>query len=67
MVTINGREVVDIEITDVDPCDYPDFCDAYFCHARFADTGEALSDDEIEELNDLYPDVVNEMAYEYFL
>ena len=64
---LNGRKVVDVQVEDVDPNDYPDFCDAHFSHAVFEDTGEALTDDEIEELNNLYPDVVNEMAYEYFL
>ena len=64
---LNGRNVVDVEIDGVDPTDYPDFCDAYFTYAVYEDTGEELTDVELEELNDSYPEVVNEMAYEYYI
>lgn len=64
---LNGRRVVDVEVDDVDPTDYPDFCDAHFSYAVYEDTGEELTDEELEELNDSYPDVVNEMAYEYYI
>ena len=64
---LNGRKVVDVEIDGVDPTDYPDFCDAYFTYAVYEDTGEELTDVELEELNDSYPEVVNEMAYEYYI
>ena len=64
---LNGRKVVDVEIDGVDPTDYPDFCDAYFTYAVYEDTGEELTDTELEELNDSYPEVVNEMAYEYYI
>lgn len=63
-LTLNGRKVVDIEIDGVDTRDYPDFCDAYFSDAYWDDTGAQLTDDEINELTDLYPEVVNEMAFE---
>ena len=61
---INGRKVTSVEIEGVDFNDYPDFCDAYFSYAEFEDTGEPLNDEQIEELNNLYPEVVNEMAFE---
>ncbi len=64
---LNGRKVVDVEVDGVDPSDYPDFCDAYFSHAVYADTKEELSDDELEELTEKNGDVVNEMAYEYYM
>ena len=64
---LNGRKVVDVEIDGVDPTDYPDFCDAYFMNAVYEDTGEELTDAELEELNESYPDVLNEMAYEYYI
>jgi hypothetical protein len=64
---LNGRRVVDVEVDGVDSRDYPDFCDAYFSSAVFEDTGEALTDDELIELQDLYPEVVGEMAFEYYL
>jgi hypothetical protein len=62
-----GRKVVDVEIEGADPRDYPDFCDAHFSYAVFEDTGEELTDREIEELNNEYPEVANEMAFEFFL
>ena len=64
---LNGREVVSASVDGVDPNDYPDFCDAYFCYAEYKDTGEPLSDDELEELTEENGDVVNEMAYEYYM
>jgi len=64
---LKGRKVVDVEVDGADSRDYPDFCDAYFSHAVFEDTLEELTDDELEELTELYGDVVNEMAYESFL
>ena len=59
---INGRKV-EANVEDVCSWDYPDFCDAHFCNARFADTGEELTDEQYEELHENYPDVLWEMAY----
>ena len=64
---LKGRKVVDVEVEGADSRDYPDFCDAYFSRAVFADTLEELTDDELIELTDTYGDVVNEMAFESFL
>lgn len=64
---LNGRKVVDAQVDGVDTRDYPDFCDAYFCYAVYEDTGDELTDAELEELNNSYPEVVNEMAYEYYM
>jgi hypothetical protein len=47
-----NRELTDIEIDGIEIWDYPDFCDAYISAACFADTGEPLTDDEIDELRD---------------
>ena len=60
---INGRKV-EANVEDVYSWDYPDFCDAHFCNARFVDTGEELTDEEYEELHEMYPDVLWEMAYD---
>lgn len=60
---LNGRAVVNPEVDGVDRTDYPDFCDAYFCSAEYAD-GIKLTDDELDELTDANPDVVNAMAVE---
>ena len=61
---LNGREVVDVEVDGVDTRDYPDFCDAYFSYAVWEDTGEELTDEELEELTEKYSDVLNELAFE---
>jgi hypothetical protein len=60
-----GRTVniASLEIEGVDSCDYPDFCDAQFSYGIFED-GDELTDDELEELTDLYGDVVNMMAHD---
>ena len=64
MFIINDREVVDVQVDDVCSWDYPDFCDAHFSHAVFADTGEELSEEEMEQLNNEYPEALWEMAYD---
>jgi hypothetical protein len=63
-MSIDIRDVYDIEIDGVDTRDYPDFCDAYFAAARWIATDKELTDDELDELGDNYPDFLNEMAYE---
>ena len=63
-VKMNGRNVVDIDIDGVDSSDYPDFCDAYFSYAVWEDTGEPLTDDELEQLLDENGFLVSEMAFE---
>lgn len=66
-LTLNNRNVVDLEVDGVDGRDYPDFCDAYFCSAVWEDTGEQLTDDELIQLGELYCEVVSEMAFEYYM
>jgi len=64
---LNGRKVVDAEVDGVDPTDYPDFCDAYFCYAVYEDTGEELDDEALELLSEECADTLNEMAYQHFI
>ena len=47
-----GRRITDAEVDDIDTKDAPDFCDAFIASARWEDTGELLSEPELEELND---------------
>jgi hypothetical protein len=61
---LNGRKVVDVSVDGVDSTDYPDFCDAYFSYAVFLDTKEELTDEQLEELGEAYPDKLNELAYD---
>lgn len=64
MMYLNEREVVDAEIDGVDPSDYPDFCDAYFIRAYFADSGLELDEEELNQLTEENGDVIMEMAAE---
>jgi hypothetical protein len=61
---LNGKEVdaASLSVEGVDPRDYPDFCDAYLIGGTYTD-GTPLTDDEMNDLNDKYGDVVNEMAF----
>jgi hypothetical protein len=47
-----NRNICDIEVEDVHTWDAPDFCDAFISSARWEDTGEFLSDEELEQLNE---------------
>lgn len=64
MIEFKGRKVDGIDIDGIDPSDYPDFCDAFICAAHWVDTGEDLSDEELEDLQECNQDMVYEMAYE---
>lgn len=39
-------------IDDINHCDYPDYCDAYISSAYWEDTGEELTEEELDWLND---------------
>ena len=56
------EEVYDIEISGVDPGDYPDFCDAFIASAYYQ--GRECTEEELEYLQDTYPELVNELAFE---
>jgi len=62
---INGHNVkfASLEISDVDSTDYPDFCDAYISYAEY-ENGIELTEDELEQLGDEYPEIVNELAFD---
>ena len=45
-----NRKVIDVEVDGIDRGDFPDFCDSYFSSAIWADTGEFLTDEELEEM-----------------
>ncbi len=62
---LNGKEIdkLSLDVADVHSWDYPDFSDAHFCNAYYKD-GTPLTDEEIEQLNEKYADVLWDMAYE---
>ena len=57
-------DVINLSVEGVDTKDYPDFCDAFFAQGFLATTGRELTEDELIQLGDDYPEIVNEMAYE---
>ena len=61
---INIDLVEDLEVDGVIIWDYPDFCDAYFCRAIWTETGLELTEDELIQLGNDYPELLNTMAYE---
>jgi hypothetical protein len=62
-IFFKNREVIDIEIEDIDPRDYPDFCDAYVSRAVWKDTGEELTDAELNELAETCSDQVYDAVF----
>ena len=61
---MNFNDVEHVVIGGVVAEDYPDFCDAFFSSAVCKETGKYLTDDELDELQNLFPDKVNELAHE---
>ena len=53
-----------IELDGVSNLDYPDFADAYVCYAEWADTGEPLTDPELDRLNEDHPEIAQQSALE---
>ena len=46
--TIRTSELEDIVVAGINPRDHPDFSDAYIEEACWKDTGEPLTDEELE-------------------
>lgn len=64
---LNGKKVINVFVGGVKTWDAPDFCDAYFEYAEFQnDHGliEELTESQLDELQEKYPDVLSEMAHE---
>jgi hypothetical protein len=55
-----GRPIENISVTGIDSGDHPKYCDAYFETAFYADTGEELTEDELNELADEQPELLYE-------
>ena len=60
---INIEDVTDLEVDGVETDDYPDFSNAFFCSGWY--NGRELTDEELNDLGDNYPEKLNEMAYEF--
>tara|TARA_R110002051_G_scaffold88750_2_gene156476 strand:+ start:10103 stop:10294 length:192 start_codon:yes stop_codon:yes gene_type:complete len=51
---IDVNEVTDTMWTDIDSADHPDYCDAFIESAKYK--GTEMTETELEELMDDYPD-----------
>ena len=60
IMSIKWEDIDDFEIDGVDHKDYPEYTDAYISFA-LTKYGHELNDEELEKLNDDYPEV----KYEY--
>jgi len=58
------RGITDIELSGIDPRDHPDYVDTHIAFARWEDTGEELTDTELEELNNDYDFVYRQIEKE---
>ena len=54
------RKLINVEVDGIDTKDYPDFCDAYISYAEWMDSGTALTEEELDELNVDHGDFVYE-------
>lgn len=63
-VLFRDRPVTDLVIEDVHTWDYPDFADAYLASAVWEDTGEYLTQEELDAFYNENPDVIWELAYD---
>jgi hypothetical protein len=61
---MNISEFENLEIDGVDNRDYPDFCDAFFSAGWHIKEDRELTDDELIQIGEDYPELLNEMAYE---
>ena len=64
MREINLKFIDNIEIDGVDSKDYPDFTDAFASSAVWTDSGKELGSDELIMLTEVYPEIINKMAFE---
>ena len=48
---IELSQITEIELDGVDRRDYPDFCDAFICAAVWKDSGKALTNKELEQID----------------
>lgn len=60
------KKLTNIVIEGADRNDYPDFSDAYIASADDAD-GRPLTEDELDKLNEEYPEIAQQHAMESLL
>ena len=60
---INLSKIDNIVFEDVDTTDYPDFCDAFVASADMH--GWAMTQEELDDLNENYPEFIHEKLIEH--
>lgn len=58
------NDVENLAVEGVDTKDYPDFCDAFFSEGWHIKEDRELTEYELIELGEDYPELLNEMAYQ---
>lgn len=53
-----------VQVTNIDYSDYPDFVDAMIDYAEWKGTGKALTEDELDYINEYHTDIIHEYALE---
>ena len=67
LIILNGKEVDinSLKVTNIDKHDYPDFSDAYISSGNSKNHSE-LDDNELEAINNYYPELVNDLANQQY-
>lgn len=63
IMKIDVNKLENIEVDGIDTRDYPDFVDAFISYAEM--DGVELTDEQLNELNDDYPDLVYDCVINY--
>ena len=56
IMKIDVNKLENIQVEGIDTRDYPDFVDAFISYAEM--DGVELTDEQLDELNDDYPDLI---------
>ena len=67
MIIINKQEVdiTSLTVEDVNRCDFPKFTNAFLSAGKYTN-GNNLNGKELEQLEKEYPDLVNQLAVEWY-
>lgn len=60
MLDLNKVEIASLEIDGINHRDAPDYCDAYYSKGSFTD-GKEMTDEQLENLKDINPDLFYEI------
>ena len=63
-MSINWEQLESVCVEGVDSTDYPKFCDAYYSEAYHRIEERLLTEDELVQLGEDYPENLNEMAFQ---